>query len=123
MGQEERGAAEQAKHTPGPWVVWNDREDDGATIANEDGRKLARVNADTISEDLDETLSPEGKANARLIAAAPEMFAALQKVPRRHDRRRRALRALYDNGDLRDEAACDCWVADVRAAVAKAVSK
>lgn len=60
------------KHTPGPWVV------DGPGIirdeASTDGDHIdASVFGDTIEEN---------RANAVLIAAAPEMFEALDEVHR-----------------------------------------
>ena len=59
------------KNTPGPWVyhsgmVWKD---DGS----EDGIPIARMDRETP-----QTVPVERDANARLIAAAPEMLKALR---------------------------------------------
>jgi hypothetical protein len=55
-------------HTPGPWVA----ETSGLPLAvtTEDGRHLA-----TVYPSRD-----EGRANARLIAAAPDLLAALRTM-------------------------------------------
>lgn len=57
------------KHTPGPWSItescMNAWEIDGLD------RSIATVNAV-------EDIAPEDEANARLIAAAPDLLAALQ---------------------------------------------
>lgn len=111
-------------HTPGPWEA---QERDERVVLFADGFHDEMASFPTLfdcdTEAQADAVAEEQIANATMAAAAPEMFAALQKVPLRHDRRCRALPALYDNGDLRDEAACDCWVTDVRAAIAKAVGK
>lgn len=57
-----------AKHTPGPWAVV------GANIEQiEEGVEIA-----TVSEYR--TMTPRQAANARLIAAAPDLLAALQSA-------------------------------------------
>jgi hypothetical protein len=62
------------KHTPGPWATG------GYDIKAEDGRALIATvirryqNRSALDPD------DEGAANARLIAAAPEMFDALSEV-------------------------------------------
>ncbi len=53
-------------HTPGPWV------NSSGYITATDGSEITDV-AWSGSD-------PEGKANARLIAAAPEMLATLQRL-------------------------------------------
>lgn len=55
-------------HTPGPWHV------------NENGRRV-RVYSKGGSRIIAEIISPEGlEANARLIAAAPDMLTALHAI-------------------------------------------
>ncbi len=67
------------KHTPGPWEFSTTA--DGARIRQhaEPGSgnpTIAWVGCDYINDMNLEELSPEGVANARLIAAAPELLEA-----------------------------------------------
>jgi hypothetical protein len=60
-----------AKHTPGPWHAVDDNfveAENGATVI------------DQINDDLSELSDEEISANARLIAAAPDLLAALRKL-------------------------------------------
>jgi hypothetical protein len=59
-----------AKHTPAPWDY-----EDGLTITDKSGFHIALVNQ-YASSFGDET----HKANARLIAAAPELLSACQRL-------------------------------------------
>lgn len=61
-------------HTPGPWKYIGDAE-----IAGPDGRMVAYA---AVCRMTDEDLRNRGpaSANARLIAAAPELLAALQET-------------------------------------------
>lgn len=63
----------QTTHTPGPWNVGDDspNEYEGPTIENID-TVIAVIPIDDINDS-----TPEERANARLIAAAPELLAAL----------------------------------------------
>ena len=63
-------------HTPGPWTIQYSTNDyEGNLIyAN-------RAIAATITEETSET-TPEDKANARLIAAAPAMLEAIETAGR-----------------------------------------
>jgi len=68
-------------HTPGPWQVIEDNHDDYeeghiAIEADEAGRDVAVVVSTNPESQVD--LSPEEWANARLIAAAPELLEALR---------------------------------------------
>ena len=67
--------ARSSAHTPGPWVVdtseWRYR----GTIRTSDGYYVARANRLSDNQNRD--------ANARLIAAAPELVAALELIRRR----------------------------------------
>ena len=64
-----------ARHTPGPWAIdWNvSRLDifsaDAATL-------VATIRRSTLSAGIDDV----AKANARLIAAAPNLLAVLQEI-------------------------------------------
>lgn len=68
------------KHTPGPWAIFN-----GVDIYPDNGDKRARHHIAEVSpegyltDDCDIT-SDEHKANARLIAAAPDLLAAGEKM-------------------------------------------
>ena len=64
----------QAKHTPGPWYV---EQDGDAWKINSDECGIALVH-DPIAIELDR--ADEIEANARLIAAAPELLEALDEL-------------------------------------------
>lgn len=91
-----------SKHTPGPWMacnagtlwdyfVWSDAAD----------KSVCNI-------DYSEQSAAEVEANARLIAAAPELLAALQAL---------AEVALYRDGD------CTAQLTTARAAIAKATGQ
>ena len=68
------------KHTPGPWELFESTKyskslfsHDGAFIASIDGGKPGEVSID------------EMQANSRLIAAAPDLVWALERMLREHD--------------------------------------
>lgn len=61
-------------HTPGPWQIWSEM-----TVGN--GREFTSYLIATASKELsiiDRNSPEEAKANARLIAAAPELLAACE---------------------------------------------
>ena len=58
---------EKTKHTPGPWTI-RDNQD---VMADEEGRLIAQCHAG---------YREERGANARLIAAAPDLLAACQRA-------------------------------------------
>lgn len=62
----------ESKHTPGPWFVHVPR-----TLPE----VIARKGAVTICKCRNGSLN-DGLANARLIAAAPELYEALRKIDR-----------------------------------------
>jgi regulator of protease activity HflC (stomatin/prohibitin superfamily) len=70
------------KHTDGPWGIFNRYNDEmervNAIYSNNDGTKVASV-------EIWRGLMPEAEseANARLIAAAPELLAALKGLMQR----------------------------------------
>ena len=74
----------EAKFTPGPWQVKHEEYDPWEVIANIDGPDEGRFHWDSIcdcDQDSKSRLdSEETKANARLIAAAPQMYEALTSV-------------------------------------------
>lgn len=63
-------------HTPGPWVVTPG--DSVVAIHSEDGKRVAATNTQTYYQKYTET----DMANARLIAAAPDLLAALKDAMR-----------------------------------------
>ena len=80
------------KHTPGPWAVgpygaeygkltyWRENNGDWV-IVGADGVRLASVDCQDCGSKrtIRESEDPEGFANARLVAAAPELLEALQR--------------------------------------------
>lgn len=64
-------------HTPGPW------DNDGNDISAK-GSVIATVTLPPLT-DSDRITGPEIVANARLIAAAPELLAALKRRAERRD--------------------------------------
>jgi hypothetical protein len=65
-----------SKHTPGPWFIHEDQHDN-VTIKAPDGDGVPWNVATILSYCGD---PPCDKANARLIAAAPELLEALQEL-------------------------------------------
>lgn len=65
------------KHTPGPWAIIDDVTD--AAIGY---RAIVAIDGENFGETICNP-SPMGEANARLIAAAPELLAALQSIAER----------------------------------------
>jgi hypothetical protein len=63
----------QTKHTPGPWHIGVRTFHAGRDVYGPKGEPVA-VADDAI------TATPEAEANARLIAAAPDLLAALQAI-------------------------------------------
>ena len=59
------------KHTPGPWAELT------GTISGPDGDEIAEVVGGDGGRYLDDGVNAECAANARLIAAAPELLEAL----------------------------------------------
>ena len=67
--------AEQVdKHTPGAWVA------EGSMVRGGEGIYLDDPIASVYDPNDQHHLTPTTKANARLIAAAPELLAALEQV-------------------------------------------
>lgn len=72
-------------HTPGPWIFDNDWRR-WPTVFGSDGIKVAIIEKDKTIDSFVYEL-PERFANARLIAAAPDMLAALKDVVAVADRK------------------------------------
>lgn len=66
------------KHTPGPWIYGPETGPDCTRIDAENGRVIAAVRSREITSWEQSrpiySWSEEGAANARLIAAAPDLF-------------------------------------------------
>lgn len=63
-----------SKHTPGPWMAWQPRADESVPVRTDGlGITIAYVHQGAITN---------AKANASLIAAAPELLDALKGVMR-----------------------------------------
>jgi len=75
-------------HTPGPWKVWNFADDPRHVAVGPDAGGLAVADVVACNAHGCYTAATEarGQANARLIAAAPALLAALQKLVRAIDR-------------------------------------
>jgi hypothetical protein len=64
-----------AKHTPGPWIA------DGYNVRVRNGRYIAYTGpSHTPPSEYPKQCAEEDKANARLIAAAPELLEALENL-------------------------------------------
>lgn len=73
------------KHTPGPWECSAGYGNHGLALTGPHGESLGHVRAFVASGDYARGLPimqkwSEGQANARLIAAAPELVAALEII-------------------------------------------
>ena len=67
-----------AKHTPGPWVVGSDAGASGRMVGPMGEEEVCTVFG--AGESNDPETRPECLANARLIAAAPEMLTVLKRM-------------------------------------------
>lgn len=103
-------------HTPGPWEIRHESTDpEWAVVVATGGRIVANVNAETGPDipPLVSTKMPRD-ANARLIAAAPDLLEALQRTVE-------ALEYwLPRHGD--PEGANSAMMVNARATIAKATS-
>ncbi len=119
---------EMSKHTPGPWIVDATKATgpyNVLTAAEEVPQRDCIVCSFAEIRRRDRELRPRLEADARLIAAAPDMLAALHKVPI----------CLADGGTDRgyeclgchsiDGERCkpDCWAHQLEVAIAKATGE
>lgn len=65
----------RTKHSPGTWVA-----EVNHIVARDKDGNLTRPNSIAVIPDTKRPISPESEANARLIAAAPDLLAALKSV-------------------------------------------
>ena len=89
--------AKRSKHTPGPWMVADDCVR-VITMPTADDYQIAHCDAGAFSPDYEECA-----ANATLIAAAPDLLAALE-----------GLLPMWESGIK------EPWIEAARAAIAKA---
>jgi hypothetical protein len=95
----------KTSHTPGPWTIDTDK----SSIIMSGQRTIINPAPDGASRD-------EEIANARLIAAAPDLLAALQRIMITSDRR------MADGGDKLDFQDTNRHLGDMaRAAIARAI--
>jgi hypothetical protein len=67
----------EISHTPGPWTMWNRNKSDYIILGPHNGHGSPEVaNVNGYIEFTDE----ENKANAKLIAAAPDMFDIIKEL-------------------------------------------
>jgi hypothetical protein len=81
----------ETQHTPGPWLV---RETDTSVKVRTEHESICIMSIKPYSGRIE-----EGRANARLVAAAPDMLAALQDARVERDRLREAL-TFYANSEI-----------------------
>ena len=102
-----------SKHTPGPWNV--ERCTDEWFRETNHGERIVSVNKATYFVAAVEGYGEESVANARLIAAAPDLLAALQNIMQDASEGGRKGRAL----DLLPRSSIEA----ARAAIAKATEE
>lgn len=66
-----------SKHTPGPWKLLKFDDDEHYTVTNQEGTHGFHREIAKVSFGYSEPAETEQHANAALIAAAPDLFAAL----------------------------------------------
>lgn len=68
---------QKSKHTPGPWVPLFIRDEQKISICNPETKEfVCRIKNEVSGRPIGE----DDKANARLIAAAPELLESLKEV-------------------------------------------
>ena len=101
-------------HTPGPWTV----EDpfDHELVIVQDGKAshewqfIATIPHGDKDGDPDDIPDVIAERNARLIAAAPDLLAALKRL----------LAAQYPGTENHHETGCRCFIHEAQTAIAKA---
>lgn len=73
-------------HTPGPWRVFSHSWSDTSILADGFDHSICSLDINHATEESQEADEALMAANARLIAAAPDLLAALQGVLRVADR-------------------------------------
>jgi hypothetical protein len=67
----------ESKYTPGPWIEFADR---GETVAILPAGRDGTICEFSNEKPYDARFHPEARANARLIAAAPDLLEAAQSA-------------------------------------------
>jgi hypothetical protein len=76
------------KHTPGPWWLGNDSFVDGCIVTAKDRAgmvEICSVNSAYLDASASNDFEREQIANARLIAASPDLLAALKRMLSMHE--------------------------------------
>lgn len=102
-------------HTPGPWKI----DEEGFVVSGPDDFDICDISLRKVGTDTEEML-----ANARLIAAAPELLSALEKFLKTED----LSNAAIESGDVGELEAAEEEIAtlyyeavnEARAIIAKA---
>jgi len=98
-----------SKHTPGPWAIdWNVSRLD--VFSGDAATLVASIRRSAISAGIDET----ARANARLIAAAPDLLDVAETIELGIKRGYTPAELLDENSPIRDR---------IRAAIAKATGE
>ena len=97
----------ETQWTPGPWAVkWETNVFGGERLVAGTGGHTSNIS----------DVEPENRANANLIAAAPELYAALERAKQcvaTHDH-------AFEESVTEFEALLKCWLEDANAALARA---
>lgn len=102
-----------SKHTPGPWHVVEEMDDDGDVLYS--------IEADNVPV-ADIYRKAEHEANARLIAAAPELLEALMSILDYAPEMELCIASRY-GGDSFTYVGFSGHIADAKAAIAKATGE
>lgn len=73
---------DEPAHTPGPWRLKRDanREEYSVNVPPKDPGAVGYLQIASLNFGFDEPFESQQHANARLIAAAPDLLAALKKI-------------------------------------------
>jgi hypothetical protein len=108
-----------SEHTPGVWFV--DKDESDFTVSSEHGQIICcAMSADDfpcLEEGTEDHMDAEARANARLIAAAPDLLAALKALADAH------VELYTSEGGRRDTAECLAEMLEARAAISKATKQ
>lgn len=69
------------KHSPSPWEVAGESSNDAEAFVIEGQKRTIAWTCNTYDDDLDEEIiTPEDRANAKLIASAPDLYTYLHQL-------------------------------------------